>query len=114
MDHDDDGWDDLWVINDRAPFDNALYLNQGDGTFVDVAQGLGVAYSPDPMSATVFDPDQDGDWDLFATDVANLPHQLWVATDTGYVEMAEAGVDAVGDYGWGACVVDIDGQGGRT
>ena len=112
LDHDDDGWDDLWVINDRAPFDNALYRNQGDGTFVDVAQDLGVAYSPDPMSATVFDPDQDGDWDLFATDVPNLPHQLWVATDTGYVQMAaEAGVDAVGDYGWGACVIDIDGQG---
>ena len=112
LDYDGDGWDDLWVINDRQPFDNALYRNDGDGTFTDVAEELGLAISPDPMSATVFDPDQDGDWDLFATDVPNLPNQLWVSTDSGYVDMAaEAGVDAVSDYGWGACVMDIDGEG---
>ena len=112
LDYDDDGWDDLWVINDRIQFKNALYQNQGDGTFINVADELGLAFSPDPMSATVFDPDQDGDWDLFATDVPNLPNQLWEATDSGYVQMAtEAGLDAVSDYGWGACVMDIDGQG---
>ena len=112
LDHDGDGWSDLWVINDRLLFDNALYRNDGDGTFTDVAAELGLAHSPDPMSATVFDPDQDGDWDLFATEVPNLPNQLWESTDSGYVQVAaEAGVDAVGDYGWGACVMDIDGEG---
>jgi len=111
LDFDDDGWDDLWVVNDRFLFANSMYQNQGDGTFIDVAPELGLDVSLDPMTATIFDPDQDGDWDLFSTDVANFPHQLFECTDSGYVDVAEeAGVSAVSDYGWGGCVVDIDGD----
>lgn len=111
LDYDDDGWDDLWVINDRFLFPNAMYRNLGDGTFVDVAPELGLDDALDPMTATVFDPDQDGDWDLFATDVPNLPHSLYAATDSGYTEVAEtAGVAGLTDYGWGGCVLDIDGD----
>lgn len=111
LDYDDDGWDDLWVINDRFLFPNAMYRNLGDGTFVDVAPELGLDDALDPMTATVFDPDQDGDWDLFATDVPNLPHSLYAATDSGYIEVAEsAGVAGLTDYGWGGCVLDIDGD----
>lgn len=111
FDFDGDGWDDLWVINDRLIFDNSLYRNQGDGTFIDVAPDLGLAVSPDPMTATIFDPDQDGDWDLFATDVDNYPFQLWEQTPLGYIDVADdAGVLGLPDYGWGACVLDIDGD----
>ena len=83
-DYDDDGWDDLWVINDRFLFSNSLYRNLGDGSFVDVAPELGLDVNLDPMTATIFDPDQDGDWDLFSTDVANFAHQFFECTDTGY------------------------------
>jgi len=111
LDYDRDGWQDLWVINDRASFVNALYRNQGDGTFVDMAPALGLDIYLDPMTATIFDPDQDGDWDLFSTDVANFPHLLFEQTDSGFVETAAAaGVDGVYDYGWGGCVVDVDGD----
>ncbi len=111
LDYDDDGWDDLWVINDRFLFSNSLYRNLGDGTFEDVAPELGLDVNLDPMTATIFDPDQDGDWDLFSTDVANFAHQFFECTDTGYVDVADAvGVSGVSDYGWGGCVVDIDGD----
>jgi enediyne biosynthesis protein E4 len=42
-DYDSDGWPDLLVARDMEP--NALYRNQGDGTFADVAVEAGVAYS---------------------------------------------------------------------
>jgi hypothetical protein len=42
-DYDGDGWLDLVVARDMEP--NALYRNQGDGTFSDVAVEAGVAYS---------------------------------------------------------------------
>jgi len=38
-----DGWPDLYFTNSRFGFPNALYLNQRDGTFVDVAPEAGVA-----------------------------------------------------------------------
>ena len=111
LDYDDDGWDDLWVINDRLLFSNSLYRNLGDGTFEDVAPDLGLDVNLDPMTATIFDPDQDGDWDLFSTDVVNFAHQFFECTDTGYVDVADAvGVSGIPDYGWGGCVVDIDGD----
>lgn len=111
LDYDGDGWDDLWVINDRFSFANSLYRNQGDGTFVDVAPELGLDITLDPMTATIFDPDRDGDWDMFSTDVPNIAHQFFVNTDSGFVDMAvDAGIDGYSDYGWGACALDVDGD----
>ncbi len=111
LDYDGDGWQDLWVINDRLSFKDALYHNQGDGTFIDVAEEMGLDVAWDPMTATIFDPDRDGDWDLFTTDVGNIAHRLQENTDSGFVEIAaQAGVEGVSDYGWGACVVDVDGD----
>lgn len=111
FDYDGDGWQDLWVINDRFSFEDALYRNQGDGTFVDVASEVGLAVALDPMTATIFDPDRDGDWDLFTTDVANIAHRLHAWDGSGFEEIAaEAGVAGVSDYGWGACAVDVDGD----
>ncbi len=41
-DFDDDGWPDIVVANDTQP--NFLYLNDGDGTFTNVALEAGIAY----------------------------------------------------------------------
>ena len=45
LDFDDDGWIDLYVANDSNP--SALYRNNRDGTFTDVAVRAGCAYSQD-------------------------------------------------------------------
>jgi hypothetical protein len=44
-DLDDDGWPDIYVANDSTS--SALYRNNHDGTFNDIAIEAGVAYSPD-------------------------------------------------------------------
>ena len=41
-DFNDDGWPDIAITNDT--YQNFLYLNQGDGTFVDAGQRAGVAF----------------------------------------------------------------------
>src|SRR5881409_4428232 len=43
LDFDGDGRMDLFVANDTEP--NRLYRNKGNGTFVDVAVGAGVAFN---------------------------------------------------------------------
>jgi hypothetical protein len=69
-DFDGDGRLDLYVANDMMP--NQLWLNRGDGTFVDRALLAGCAVNSDGapeagMGTAAEDVDQDGDADLFVT-----------------------------------------------
>lgn len=42
-DYDRDGWQDIYVVNSSEGSRNALYRNQGDGTFENVADEVGLA-----------------------------------------------------------------------
>ena len=68
-DFDNDGWNDFYVTNSCFGYKNALFHNQGDGSFVDVADQLGVADlniegSGVSMGAVWADIDNDGFEDL--------------------------------------------------
>ncbi|HEX8355244.1 MAG TPA: VCBS repeat-containing protein, partial [Pyrinomonadaceae bacterium] len=105
VDFDRDGWQDLYATNSGEGSHNALYRNNGDGTFGDVAAALGVAdvnraETGISMGAVWGDYDNDGYEDLFlykwgrpelfhndagrgftrATEGANLP--AWVNANT--------------------------------
>ena len=58
-----DGWPDLYVANDVGS--NALYLNKGDGTFVDASYFAHAADYRSSMGLAIGDWDNDGDMDLF-------------------------------------------------
>ena len=110
FDHDHDGDLDLWVINDRQVFPNAFYENQGDGTFVDIAEEIGLAQTISAMTATVGDPDNDGEFELYCTDVENEPNLFLDKLGSYYASMGPAlGVDGT-QYSWGGCWVDADGD----
>jgi hypothetical protein len=110
FDYDDDGDLDLWVINDRQVFPNALYENQGDGTFLDKAESVGLAQSISAMTATIGDPDNDGVLELFCTDVENEPNLFLEKSGGYYVSTGPAsGLDG-SRYSWGGCWVDADGD----
>ncbi len=75
LDFDNDGWMDIYLIN-SGPSDfytpagelrNALYRNNGDGTFSDVTEMAGVAGGEFGMGAAAADFDRDGDTDLYVT-----------------------------------------------
>jgi len=68
-DVDNDGWPDLYFTTSRFGADNALYRNQRDGTFRDIAAAAGVASLNRPgegvsMGAVWGDYDNDGLEDL--------------------------------------------------
>src|SRR5689334_22222017 len=70
VDFDRDGWADIYVTNSGEGSKNALYRNQKDGTFKDVAVELGIADVNQPgtgvsMGAVWGDYDNDGYEDLF-------------------------------------------------
>jgi len=69
VDFDRDGWSDIYVTNSAVGSKNALYRNQHDGTFKDVAAEMGVADVNQPgtgvsMGAVWGDYDNDGYEDL--------------------------------------------------
>lgn len=65
-DYDDDGWDDIYLVNQLGP--NALYHNEGDGTFKEAAAEMGVALGDRVCAGAAFgDYDNDGYPDLYVT-----------------------------------------------
>ena len=66
-DYNQDGWPDLYVVNDFGR--KNLYRNNGDGTFTDLAAQAGVEDTGAGMSVCWFDYDNDGAVDLYAADM---------------------------------------------
>src|SRR5450755_574812 len=68
-----DGWQDIYVVNGRDRYDrgisvrNALYRNNGDGTFTDVTEKAGVPGTGYGLGCAWGDYDNDGFPDLFVT-----------------------------------------------
>ena len=68
-DYDNDGDADLYVTTVRMG--NVLFQNDGHGHFVDVTAEAGLEYSGHSSSSVFFDYDNDGNLDLFLTNVGH-------------------------------------------
>ena len=84
-----DGWIDIFVANDQS--ENQLWMNQGDGTFRNMALMAGVALSPAgdakaDMGVDFGDFDNDGDEDLFITELTGQGSTLYVNDGAGLFE----------------------------
>jgi hypothetical protein len=126
FDYDNDGWLDLFFVNgarllDPMPrgatpdksdprFWNRLYKNNRDGTFTDVTEKAGVRGHLYGMGVATGDYDNDGNVDLFVTNLGGntLYHNNGDGTFTDVT--ARAGV---GGSGWctGGAFVDYDRDG---
>lgn len=112
LDYNNNSWPDLYVINDRHPYRNALYRNNGDGTFTDLAEDVGAdAHLQDPMSISVCDFDNDGDLDIYMTNSGTSIREGMLLVNNGDGSFAESATD----YGvnmqlnsWGALWIDAN------
>ncbi|HLF32996.1 MAG TPA: VCBS repeat-containing protein, partial [Cyclobacteriaceae bacterium] len=110
-DFDKDGWYDIYVTNSREDSRNALYHNQKDGTFIDIAGTLNIADvnkagTGVSMGAVWGDYDNDGYEDLFIykwgmselyRNIEGKDFQL-ISGDTGLPAWANANTAVWFDY----------------
>jgi len=117
-DIDQDGWPDIYVSNDYIE-DDYLYINQRDGTFRNRALLWGTAFggtgvAKADMGVDAGDFDNDGDEDLFITELTGQGSTLYV-NDGGMFrdQSAVRGIRAASlPYtGFGAGWLDIDNDG---
>jgi len=118
-DFDGDGWPDIYFVNGRDLYNrgivarNALYHNNGDGTFTDVTEKAGVLGTGYALGCVWGDYDNDGFPDLFVTQYgANvLYHNNGDGTFTDVTKKAGvAGADRVLHSGTTFFDYDRDGK----
>ena len=114
-DFDEDGDTDIYVANDQMA--NILWINRGDGTFVDEALLRGCAVNEDGrpeagMGVDAEDFDDDGDVDLFMVHLDGETNTFYRNLGAGFFEDAtmELGLGAVSQAstGFGTSLFDYD------
>lgn len=108
-DVDNDGWPDLYVINDLE-HPNRLYHNQGDGTFLEIGDSSNSAITiVDAMSATCGDFNNDGYEDIYITNVAIQPCVLLLNNgDLTFTNVSATAGTELWMLCWGASWLDFD------
>ena len=115
-DFDNDGWDDIYVANDRT--ENFLFHNKHDGTFEEIGNDTGTAFgqngeSTSSMGPVFADLEGRGVLDLWVTD----GHYNRLLHNTGKMSFedigAETGVSQTNAQyvSWGTGVYDFDNDG---
>lgn len=117
-DYNGDGWIDIYVANDGE--ENLLWINQRDGTFRETALLAGAALTAEgiaeaSMGVDAGDFDNDGDEDLFMTELTGQGSNLYANDGSGNFRDVSAhsalGRLSVPYTGWGTAWFDFDNDG---
>jgi hypothetical protein len=119
LDYDNDGWLDIYLVNGSTydaengkttPPHAALFRNDHDGTFTDVAAKAGVSNDRWGFGVAVGDYDNDGWPDLYVTNFGK--NRLYHNNHDGtFTDVAEKAGVALGNWSTGPTFGDYDGDG---
>ena len=124
IDYDNDGWLDIYLVNGstfnaldgkETPPHAALFHNNRDGTFTDVAAKAGVTNDRWGFGVAIADYDNDGWPDLVITNLANQRYAVYQNLGDGTFDYASysTGIAAMTllHSGWGVHLADFDNDG---
>ncbi|MFN0060721.1 MAG: CRTAC1 family protein [Planctomycetota bacterium] len=110
-----DGYPDLYVTVDFN--ENELWINNRDGTFVEVAGAAGVANLMNDMGITLGDCDNDGDIDMYITNIYEsgqynmLYRNNSTSSELSFEDVSVASGVQIGFWGWGTTFFDANNDG---
>lgn len=128
FDYDKDGDMDLYVGNqpfvsrrvkyskqipqDKFPYSDRLYRNNGDNTFSDVTRAAGVQNYNYTLSATVSDVNQDGWLDIYVASDYEEPDYYWINNGNGtFTNQIHQSFKHISNFSMGVDIADFNNDG---
>ena len=108
FDYDNDGWQDIYIANDKQDNENRMYHNNGDGTFSDTSIATGTNLLIDAMSTTISDCNNDGFLDIYVTNTQTGNVFLENNGDGTFTDIASTNGTSMETVAWGAVFLDAD------
>ncbi len=108
FDYNNDGFQDIYIANDKFSNINRLYKNNGDGTFTDVSVASGAGIAIDAMSTTIGDYNNDGWFDIYVSNSPGGNYHLRNNGDGTFTNVASTVGTDFFSVGWGAVFLDAD------
>jgi len=108
FDFNNDGWQDIYISNDRIITSNILYKNNGNGTFTDISVSSGTDISIDAMSTTIEDYNYDGWLDIYVTNTQAGNSFFINNGDETFTDIASSNGTIFNSIAWGAVFIDAD------
>ena len=108
LDINNDGFQDIYISNDRPLNPNILYKNNGDNTFTDISASSGTDVTIDAMTVTVGDFNNDSYFDIYITN-GPIGNVLFKNNgDETFTDIAVSSGTAFNSISWGASFFDAD------
>lgn len=111
LDANQDGWLDLYVINDYGQ--SKFYVNQEGQSFAEATLTYGLRNTGNGMGATIGDYNNDGHFDIYITNIAELQVNALFTGSASGVFKDDNQIQQVGQghWGWGTHFFDADHDG---
>ena len=108
FDYNNDGFQDIYVSNDKPTYRNRLYKNNGDNTFEDTSESSGAGVFVNAMTTTIGDYNNDGWFDIYVTNTPDGNQLLNNNGDGTFTDKARDTGTEFNSVGWGAVFLDAD------
>lgn len=107
-----DGYIDVFVPHLHTDLGNTIFINEGDGSFVEMVSGPIVTDDARSTGGSFGDFDNDGDLDLFVSNYYGLSNLLYLNNGDGaFTRITEGSVVTDGGFSFGSSIIDYDNDG---